>query len=274
MNTRRSNEPSVEVLEAFGVAGADVQPLSGGQGQTWRASGVVLKPTGMPEETIWRAEVLASLTDSPDFRVARPVPTRNGEWMAYGWEAWTEVVGDTDTSRCDDVLQVSEAFHAAVKHAPFPEFLAQRDGPWTFGDRMAWDQLPVESDPAWLELLEPLAQARRPVELPEQPVHGDLLGNVLFADGMPPAVIDWPVYFRPPSWAMAVAAVDAITWYGAHGSLLDRWSGVLEWDQMLLRALIYRIATHEGRLRRRLSAGASPESYREAVRLVLDRVGG
>ncbi len=44
-----------------------------------------------------------------------------------------------------------------------------------------------------------------------------------------------------------MAAGDAIAWDGAPPSLLDSWSDVPEWDQLVLRAIVYRIATR-GRL--------------------------
>ncbi|MEP6651466.1 MAG: hypothetical protein ABJA74_16365 [Lapillicoccus sp.] len=44
----------------------------------------------------------------------------------------------------------------------------------------------------------------------------------------------------------AVAAGDAICWSGAPLSLLDAWSDGPHWDQPLLRAVIYRVATRAG----------------------------
>jgi hypothetical protein len=68
---------------------------------------------------------------------------------------------------------------------------------------------------------------------------------VLFAEGLPPAVIDWPAYWRPTSWASAVAVADALCWYGAQPDLAARWSHLPSWGQMLVRALMYRIVTHD-----------------------------
>ena len=56
-------------------------------------------------------------------------------------------------------------------------------------------------------------------------------------------IIDWPPYFRPTGWALAVVAVDAVCWQGAEPALLESWSDVPAWEQMLLRALVYRVAT-------------------------------
>jgi len=232
------------VLAAFGVM-HDPVLLPGGKGGAWRAGHLVLKPVEFLAETLWRARVLAELPDSAEFRVARPVQARDGAWAAQGWEASRLVEGDVDTRRLDDVLRAGIAFHTAVAGLPRPAFLDLRDDPWSFGDRVAWNELPLQASPAALELLEPLIQARRPVGVLPQVVHGDLPGNVLFAGGLPPAIIDWPPYWRPVSWASAVAVADALCWYDATPELPARWSHLAEWGQMLVRALIYRITTHD-----------------------------
>ncbi|MGW4795328.1 TIGR02569 family protein [Nonomuraea sp. NPDC004297] len=228
-----------EVLAAFGVAAAEPVWMGG----AWRAGALALKRIDFLPEALWRAGVLAALPDSPAFRIARPVAAADGAWTAGGWEASRMVAGEPDTGRQDDVLRAGAAFHEAIAHLPRPSFLDVRDNPWTRGDRVAWEESPVPSGAAGL--LEPLLRARRPVELPSQAVHGDLPGNVLFAAGRPPAIIDWPVYWRPPSWAAAVAVADALCWYGARPALAARWAHLPEWGQMLVRALIYRIVTHD-----------------------------
>jgi len=73
-------------------------------------------------------------------------------------------------------------------------------------------------------------------------VHGDMFGNVLFAGTAPPAVVDIAPYWRPPSWSAAVIAVDALTWGDAPTDLLERWSHLPEWGQMVRRALLFRLA--------------------------------
>jgi uncharacterized protein (TIGR02569 family) len=247
---------------AFGAVGEPVR-LTGGKGGTWRAGDLVLKPVEYLPETLWRAEVLDRLPEDPGFRVARPVRTSDGEWVSDGWEASRFLPGEPDVTRPDDVLRAGIAFHAALRDLPRPAFLDQRDDPWSEGDRVAWEESPMEASPAAVDLLEPLLGARRPVSLPAQAVHGDLPGNVLFADGLPPAVIDWPLYWRPPSWASAVAVVDALCWYGAGPDLAARWSHLAEWPQMLIRALIYRIVTHD----RTSGLAGHLDAYRPAIAL-------
>ncbi len=84
--------------------------------------------------------------------------------------------------------------------------------------------------------LRSLLAVLRPVRLQAQLVHGDLGGNVLFAAGEPPAVIDFSPYWRPPGLALAVAAVDALMWSGAAPVILDELAGQPELDQLLARA--------------------------------------
>lgn len=238
------NVPPASVLQAFGIT-AEAVALPGGKGGTWRAGEVVLKPVEFAPETRWQADVLSTLPRSEHFRVARPIRAADGDWIADGWEASSLVVGETDVSRQDDVLRAAIEFHHAIAALPRPAFLDDRDDPWSIGDRVAWEELPLQLSPAADPLVQPLIEARRPVDLPSQAVHGDLPGNVLFADGLAPAIIDWPLYWRPPSWALAVAVADALCWYDAGPDLAIRWSHLPEWGQMLIRALLYRLATDE-----------------------------
>lgn len=233
------------MLAAFGAAASEPVRLPGGGGVAWRAGSLVLKPVEFAAETLWRAEILARLPESAEFRVARPARARNGQPMAHGWEASQYVPGEPDVSRPDDILRAGAAFHAATASIPRPAFLDRRDDPWSYADRVAWDELPVRTGPAARALLEPLLAARDPVAITSQVVHGDLAGNVLFADGLPPAIIDWPAYWRPTSWACAVIVADALCWHGAPPELAARWSHLPCWGQMLVRALIYRIVTDE-----------------------------
>ncbi|WP_406638392.1 TIGR02569 family protein [Amycolatopsis sp. WGS_07] len=261
--------PPADVLASFGCDGAPVR-LDGGKGGSWRVGDVVVKPVEFAPETRWRQEALAAVPESAEFRIARPVRTLDGDWIAgaadAGWEASQVVPGHVDTGRPDDAIRAGIAFHQAVARLPRPGFLDLRRDPWAVGDRVAWEELPPEVSPSAQALLEPLLAARRSVDLPAQVVHGDLPGNVLFAPGQPPAVIDWAVYWRPPSWAAAVAVADALCWYQAAPGLVDRWARLPEWRQMLIRALVYRIVTHD------LAGHWAPDqvaAYRPAIAAVL-----
>ena len=262
------DSPPDTVLGSFGLSG-EAELLPGGQGETWRVGNVVLKPVGFVAEAVWRAEVLAGLPEGLGFRVARPVRAADGSWVAEGWEASEVLPGATDVGRPGDVLTAGLAFHQAVADLPRPGFLDVRDDPWTYGDQVAWEERPVAGSPPYRQLVGRLVEARRAVDLTAQVVHGDLLGNVMFADGLPPAIIDWPVYWRPPSWAAAVAVVDALCWYDAKPELAARWSYLPEWGQMLIRALIYRIATDDAAHGQSIWTPAHRNAYQPVIDLAL-----
>jgi uncharacterized protein (TIGR02569 family) len=255
--------PPASVLAAFGAT-SPPRLLPGGRARTWQAGGIVLKPSEGEQETIWRCGVLAALPEPSGFRIARPLRSRAGAWLAAGWEAATFVPGAADQRRVDEVIRAGSAFHAAVAAVPRPPFLDTRQDPWSYGDRLAWNSAgTAPGTPS--ALLAPLLAARRPVRQAAQIVHGDLLGNVLFADGLPPAIIDWSAYWRPPAWASAVAVVDALCWHGVGADVVGRWAHLPDWRQLLIRALIYRIATSDAAGRQGEPQGA----YRPVIDLVL-----
>ena len=88
-----------------------------------------------------------------------------------------------------------------------------------------------------------LVTALRPIEATSQLIQGDLTGNVLFADGLPPAIIDFSPYWRPAGFAAAIVVGDALLWEGADEELPRNYDHVPFFSQYLVRALIYRAVT-------------------------------
>jgi len=99
------------------------------------------------------------------------------------------------------------------------------------------------SDAAIRSLVDRFAARLRPLHLNAQVIHGDLSGNVLFADPLPPAIIDFSPYWAPVGFALAVVVVDGIAWQGADSSIVGSLAGVAELDQLIARAAIYRLVT-------------------------------
>ena len=234
--------PGPEILDTFGLAGAPA-PLAGGEGRSYIADWAVLKPVDDETAATWVAEVLGRLEEC-GFRVARPLPSRSGRWVAHGWAASRYVEGDPPTrGRWAEMVDVGRAFHAALAGIERPAFLHTRRDPWSIADRMAWSEATVEVPERLRPLVDRLLAARRPVDLPSQIIHGDLAGNVLFAEGLAPAVIDFSPYFRPAEFASAIVIVDALAWESADESVLALLDGVAQGDQLLLRAALFRIVT-------------------------------
>ncbi len=270
-----------EVLAGFGLAGAVPVRLPGGQGTAWRAGQVVLKPADSLREGRWFAEVYDKLA-GPGFRVPRPVRALTGDWVARGWTAWQWVPGAAAdwsgvSPRWPDLVAVSRALHAALAGVPGPAWRATVQNPGTAGDEVAWG----ERDPGPLAgpAAGPLAgqvrrllAALRPVDLPAQLVHADLAGNVLFADGLPPAVIDFSPLQRPAGLPLAVVAVDALMWQRASPGALGYLSGEPELDQLLARALVYRMVTEIVRHAGTPGVDAAARAAQPVTDLVLARL--
>jgi hypothetical protein len=214
------------VLDAFGAVGKPT-PLAGGTGSSWRAGSLVLKPLDCAEREIpWQAELFASI-EQDGFRIAVPLPD-----VVDGWTATPYLEGRHEHGRWRDIIAVGERLHAAFAGVPRPDAIIDaRANPWEVGDRVAWGTLRYGG-------LDDLLAALEPIDAPSQLIHGDLTGNVLFHDTLPPAVIDFAPYWRPTKYATAIVVTDAVLWEGAPEDLLDSVH-----PQYLLRALIFRGVT-------------------------------
>ena len=286
----RLNSVPEEVLAAFGLAGTVPMRLSGGQGTAWRAGHVVLKPADSLRAGRWFAEVYDALT-GPGFRVPRPVRALTGDWLtgdwltgdwvALGWTAYQWVPGTAAdwsgvSPRWPAIVTVSRALHAALAGVPVPAWRATEENPWTIGDEVAWGER--DPDPMLGPAAGPLAgqvrrllAALRPVDLPSQLIHADLGGNVLFDDGLSPAVIDFSPLERPAGLPIAVAAVDALMWRGASPAMLEYLAGEPELDQLLPRALAYRLVTEIVRHAGTAGVDAAARAAQPVTDLVLAR---
>lgn len=225
--------PPPHVLDAFGVA-AEPEPLAGGRGRAWRCGELVLKPLDAAvEEVEWQGRLFEGIR-AEGFRLSRL------RGVADGWCGWEYAAGEHRDRAWPEVIAVGESFHAALAGVPRPAFLDRRTNHWAVGERVAWGELPA-ADFAHVKHLPRLAGALRPVDQSaSQLVHGDLTGNVLFAPGLPPAVIDFSPYWRPVGFAAAVVVGDALLWEGADETLLAAVAHVGDFPQFLLRALIFR----------------------------------
>ncbi|MEW5539769.1 aminoglycoside phosphotransferase [Streptomyces cyaneofuscatus] len=239
--------PPRSVLDAFGVRGIP-EPLTGGQGRSVRVGGAVLKPAeGTEGESEWAASVFERLPRGAGFRVPRPLRSAGGDAVVEGWTAAEFTDGRPGPSRrWPGVVATGRAFHAALRELPRPAFLDRRTHPWAVADRVAWGEEEAVVVPELAGPFARLLSLRRPVEATAQIVHGDLTGNVLFAPGQDPVVIDFSPYWRPPLYAEAVIIGDGLLWYEPAPGLLVGGGGDPRWRQMLIRALIFRLVALSG----------------------------
>jgi len=281
------DRPPEHVLAAFGLDGVHPMPLGAGWEGGWRCGEVVVSMVADHARAAWSAKVRENLF-ADGIRLARPLRSTDGRYVVSGWRADTFVAG-TPEPRHDEVVSAAVRLHEATAALERPRFLTQPPvAPWgdvdvfIAADRAAWEDRPLHSLPAGarvspgsvdaqrsVDIINQLAALRRPTKSPSQLVHGDLYGTVLFAGTAAPGITDITPYWRPASWAAAVVVVDALAWGDADDGLIERWGSLPEWPQMLLRALIFRLAVHT--LHPRSTPAAFPGLARTAalVRLLL-----
>src|SRR5690349_11071299 len=178
------------MLAAFGCDGFEPELLPGGEGRSWRCGDVVLKPVDDVEQAVWTAEVLTTI-DFADVVVPQPVRSADGAWVVDGWTAMQYVDARHETRRWRDIIAAGRAFHAAIAAVERPAWMDRADDWWRRADRVAWDDSEAVGDPALVSLVDRLRARRTPLELPNQVIHADLCGNVLFDAHDRPVVIDF-----------------------------------------------------------------------------------
>jgi uncharacterized protein (TIGR02569 family) len=232
--------PPAHVLRAFAAEAAPTR-LDGGQGASWRAGSIVLKPVADAMQAEETAELVAAL-DEDGFRLARPLAAVDGRFVASGWSAWRWLEGRQADDRWPEVVALSQRLVRVLAGRPRPPSLDRLDDPWVRGGRVAFGQASV--DPyrhrADVDALLPLLRPRPATG--DQLIHHDLAGNVLFDDPGPPAVIDFTPGWRPAGYQTAVVVADAFLWHDAGPALADEAAALVEnFDQLFLRAFLFRL---------------------------------
>ncbi len=232
--------PPDHVLAAFGVSGFRLVPLGSGLRTAWRAGNLVIKRADLGEDELaWQARVIPRVARD-GFRLARWIAAADGSLCVHGWCASEYLPGRHELGRWAEIVAVGDRLHASLHGSPRPPFLQRRSGPWTVADRVAWGESPP-GDIADIRYLDVLMAASRPLSAPSQLIHGDLTGNVLFHDHLPPAIIDLSPYWRPVGYASAIVVADALVWEGADARLVGAVDHINDFDQYLVRALIFRL---------------------------------
>lgn len=200
--------PTARALAGF-ANGEPATPLAGGMGEAWRAGDVVLKPSPGIEEARCHAETHAALDEVSGCRFQRPVPAPgplNG-WEIDSWVAWRWIDGEPAPERAREIVLAARAYHELIAHLPSDPVLLTREDPWARADRVAWGEVVADYPIDYLAMLAPLLAEPAPA-LAAQRVHGDLTGNVVFAPGVAPGIIDSTLYWRPAAFAEAIVLID------------------------------------------------------------------
>ncbi len=204
---------------------------------------------------------------------SRPRGGAGDGWSVDGWGAHVYLPGrDAELLREIGVVkQASDAFHDAVRRSRVRDFLDSRDDPWAFGDRLAWEAVGARGRCRDSDVIERLRGHLAPVcragpgDPRRHPAQRAGRGRACAGHHRLAAVL------QAGGDGQRVAATDAVTFRGASLSLLDEWATGEDWDQLLVRALLYRLGpTGIFAVRGRLMG--SLVTHVERVRPVVDAV--
>jgi len=263
------------VVDAFGLRGAG-EKLEGGLAAAFRFGDTVVKPVGDAAEAAYVADVMARVeVDQAAVRVARPVPAAHGGWVVDGWAASEWVAGRPRRSGhpWSAALDALAALHDGLQPFPRDDVLDDRDHAWAVADRFAWGEASTTLNPGIERLVTMVRAHERPCASTSQLIHGDVFSNLLFEESLPPAAIDFSPYWRPATWSKAIYLVDAIGWGGEDQRLLDLSDRSELSDQLLLRAVVFRLVAADG-YRRDDGIGVEPHlaRYESMVNIIVSHI--
>jgi hypothetical protein len=211
--------PDIRILNAFNLSG-NAYPLAGGQNNSWNVGEFVLKYVGTDNHYEWVASTLSQLKPE-GYRISKPVISIDNRFVYNGWTCYTYEPGTFIEGREEEKLHVSRLFHHSLAGIDISRYHPANDR-WQEAHRVAWSD----------------SSGNRRLQL----VHGDLAGNILFHDVLPPLIIDFSPTLAPVEYAEAILIADSIAWHHAPLSTLQLLPQNDLYKGMLLRAVNFRLA--------------------------------
>ncbi len=240
-----NNVPNQDILNAFSVSGEPIL-LTGGEGNCYRVDNLVLKPTRNSIESSWIAEINNTL-ENKKFRIPKPIKAKDGLWVYNAYVANEYLEGSVQKGKYIEAIKISKEFHKSLLNIPKPDWFDKKEDVFAVADRMAWGEMPVHDYQVANEPLKIIFNLLKKNHLPSQLIHGDWgPEQILFHETLSPVILDMTPYFRPAEYPIADMLISAIVNDGADISIIDLGKDIKDFDQLLLRAFIFRICTYIG----------------------------
>lgn len=227
------------VQAGFHVEPAAAEPAGPAWDHGWRVGTVVFSRALSADAAAWSAKTREKL-QIPGLRIARPIRSTDGRYVVSGWRASSHIDG-TLSRRVDEVVLAALRLDDALSELEIPGF-AQQPGedPFARADRAAWSGGTTGN-----ELVAELAELMTPLQAPDQVCHGDLLASTIFSGYQAPAVTDLVAVAHPHGYSAALVMVDGLIAGAVDSGVIDRFDHLPGLDQLLLRALAYRVLVLE-----------------------------
>ncbi|WP_282939959.1 TIGR02569 family protein [Corynebacterium auriscanis] len=246
------------ILASYGVASAHPVQLDEEWSGGWRCDRAVLSPADEPARAAWIAKVMAKVRPA-GVTVSRPISSSDGRFSVSGWRARTFMSGDR-APRFDEMAAAALRLNEALRGIPWPAVMDEnplRD-PFAAADTATFaedptvhitevlgaDSIPSAGQAEALAKAMSLVGLRKELGAPDQVVHGDVAGCVIFDGAADPVITDFVPAHHPAGWSVALLIVDCMAWGNAPDALLQRWGHVPDFNQLALRAAMYRLFAH------------------------------
>lgn len=257
------NPPATNVLPAhvrdsFHVDSSPAKRLGPAWDYGWQVKNVVLIQVTHPDRAAWSSRLRETLKVE-GVRIVSPIRTTDGRFINAGWRASNFVAGEL-ARRADETIAAALRLDAALAQVPIPDSFHVIDYQDVFSvaDHAAWSEnhdvvvldttdptheTVVKFMPKVREWMRPLVDAQGKA-LPKQVTHADMFATTLYAGEQVPTVTDIVGVVHPYGYTAALAVVDALLMDAVDIGVIDRFRHVVALEQLILRALLYRLYVH------------------------------
>lgn len=234
-----------EIIDLFGLKGA-IKKLSGGQGESIRVGNYVLKPVTEIEKYTFTGQVLETLPDSINLKIAKPVRSKEGNFTEKGYGATQYLEGTFLKGHIYQKTAACQTLNQLLKSVRQPPEWHSWSSPWQLANQVAWQEtiLPADTHPESRKIIEQIQSGYETLYLSNQLIHSDLAGNILFNETMP-VIIDFSPEFRPAIYAEVLTITDSIAWHNENPESLWQTKHPVETViQLALRAVVFRLTVN------------------------------
>ncbi|MCS4535824.1 TIGR02569 family protein [Corynebacterium sp. HS2168-gen11] len=220
----------------------------------WRIADTVIMPVIHTNRAALSSRIREHLS-VPGVRIVRPVRTSDGRFINGGWRASTWVAGSI-ARRVDETVAAALRLDESFAEHAIPESLQNVHGndAFTRADQCAWNEHDdglADFDPeipaqeAAYDLIRRLRRRLRPLaDVPVQLTHSDMFATTIYSGQHAPTVTDFALSLHPFGTTAAQTMIDALLNNAVDVNILRRYRHLAHLDQLLIRALLYRLYVH------------------------------
>ncbi|MCS4489464.1 TIGR02569 family protein [Corynebacterium sp. ES2775-CONJ] len=207
-----------------------------------------------PERAVWSSRIRENLR-VPGLRIVRPIRSSDGRFISKGWRASQWVDGEP-TDRIDETVAAALRLDHILATVPRGETFSAPNARdlYSLADHAVTrgqDLIQLDpSQPRHREAIALLAELRPLLsdildmdgnKVAIQVTHADMLATTIYSGSQAPVITDIIGMLRPAGYTAAQVMVDALILNATDPRIFDRYRHVPHLDQLLLRALLYRI---------------------------------